>query len=361
MSSTLVYQAVDSTDGEVYGWLSTGSYPGPGTPTNQIIVSPPNSTEVGLVSATEAGEVSAYPTGQKRIIWSDGATAGLKTAVLTVTEIDDALTTAAVRVTKLVPSGNSNLDTLSCIDGTDVSWTQRKIGQHLATANTVTLHQLTAGTLEDSGPNNWPLAVGVGTERYSYFHPSLGGFYFDGATVLGLADRHEALEITGELTVELIAAFERVGTASWNVLFYSASGETEATNVLYGFSVTRTEPSAPHTQIPHWLQEHGAGTNSESDFGNNFPFGPVTHLAFSRSAEQLVTLYVNGRVWGTPVTLTAPTGGSSSRLCIGGSAYGTASGMVGVLASVHVQNTCLTANQVKADYNHTLGPIYGRI
>jgi hypothetical protein len=204
--------------------------------------------------------------------------------------------------------------------------------------------------LEDFSGNGRDLTVEAGTELYGFLHPSLSGFKFDGSTSLIYNVDDTGLRITGDITLEFL--FMLQGTAN-NAVFMShmALGENEAENHLYCLKFG-TLPALV------WFTESGAGTDATSNLGSStVQLYQLMHVAAVRSSG-VIYLYLNGELANTPGSaLTTPTGGSSGRLRIGADAGGNY--ITGIGTSFKVIGSALSAAQVAAEYNRTLGPAFG--
>jgi len=170
---------------------------------------------------------------------------------------------------------------------------------------------------------------------------------------------HEAaLTITGAVTVEVVGSFQSVATGNV-VATYIAGGELESANCLYQVSFDSTGAMAMY-----W--ESGAGVDRVvvSPAGV-IPRGLPVHLAWTRSADAAadVNFYVNGVNVGSGSALAA-TGGSLSTLYVGGASGGNYLPRLCVLSSLKIIAAELSAAQIEAEFNRTLGqraPFWPRI
>lgn len=228
-----------------------------------------------------------------------------------------------------------------------------RVKRHANTAGTVGLWQLDVQTMADSSGNGFDLTVETGTERYTYVSGTQGGFYFDGSTALWHDVGEAGLRILGDLTFECLVILHAYTNGAY---FFShlAVGETEADNQLYGLSFTAA--TAPSLQ---WLHEHDAGVNELYSGTNSFmALNQLSHMAVTRVGG-VITTYLNGRIWGTPSSvLAAPTDGSSGRFRLGGN---NANRITGVMASAKLMASGLSAAEVMAERNYTLGGAQGYI
>jgi hypothetical protein len=214
--------------------------------------------------------------------------------------------------------------------------------------------------LTDSSGNGRDLSLSFGTERYGDLYPGLRGFHFDGATKLNFSTTGTDLEELGDHTFGCLVHFHHIGTLLGTdnnkfLFLYEAAGESAATNVLYG--VTMAE------QNTRFFSETGNGTNVLFDNPNRPTNFECMHFGYTKTSG-VVQFYFNGIASGAPSgTLTAPTGGTSASLHIGGVASGDTN-LCGefVIASMFIEpGTAFTAQGMADAYNATLGPTYGRV
>jgi hypothetical protein len=201
----------------------------------------------------------------------------------------------------------------------------------------------------DSSGNGRTLTIESGAELTAFTHPAVGGFRLNGSTTLYYNAHDSALAITGDVTYEEICLLssETNSAAFFN---YVASGETEDTNQLYGMRFTSSAPAV------EWVSEHGAGLDDTATLATSHQTPhQLCHWAVTRTSN-VVQLYLNGRPRGAPQTIAnAPTGGTSAaaRLRIGPAAR--------TLTSSKLIAGSLSAAEVAAEYNRTLGPAFGFI
>ncbi len=233
------------------------------------------------------------------------------------------------------------------------------INPHGSDYSPVALWQLN-GNLLDGGPNGFGLTVetaGTGGERYATIG-NLQGFYLDGNTDLVYNALEPKLQITGDVTVELLA----------NIVALSV-----CTVIGTGDPGTDTDPNNNQLYTLNWNDSSSAGTSvvwetgAGSDVKTQTVFSPsgLCHVALVKSqGGTAVQVFCNGLPVAPAVTgLTAATVGSNSKLRIGSDSSGSTSTVkaTGWVASVKVVASALSAGQVKDEYNRTLGPVLGFI
>ncbi len=217
---------------------------------------------------------------------------------------------------------------------------------HNASKGPVALWQL-GGTMTDSiGGLN--LSVSTGTEAYAPVVPGMTGFRFNGSTEIARGSSDASLQLLGDMTVEAVC---RVNGSSNLMFAFAGNGGTEDLNTLYGL---RPVGSSLGMESFH---ESGAGNLVTYDLNDCLPAFVPFHIAQVRRSNRY-TMFLNGRQIGaTSGTLTAPTGGTSATMRVGG-LFGSAF-FNGILASLIVYGRALSAKEVASDYNLTLGPVYG--
>lgn len=228
--------------------------------------------------------------------------------------------------------------------------------------NPVGLWNFDSSLLDSSGNGN-TLSVDTGTLVYQDFVPGQSCVSFNGSTRLKVASGFvSGLALTGDMTVMFIWLLDNDPTATNNYFYSHAnSGETLADNYLYSLTCTQSGGSTPPRNLT-WLSEHGAGV--DDSFATVAPLSyPSVHsinfFATTRTSN-VIQHYCNGKVFGSPSSaLTAPAGGTSGRLYIGGDPSSTFSH--GLCYGLKICNSALSAAQIKAEYNATMGPAFGAI
>ncbi len=205
-------------------------------------------------------------------------------------------------------------------------------------------------TLNDTSGNAFNMTVEAGTERYTDIYPGLRGIQLINTRLI-YNTFTSTLAIAGDLTLECILFLETYPGASQVVMAsYMASGETSDTNAQYFWALNTTDGNFT------WLSESGAGVNATYTI-NDGPGLGLCHMAVTRTSNVL-QYYLNGRAYGSASgSLTTPDGGGSGRFRVGSpdSLFGPES----VMSSLKVCNIALTAAQVAAEYNLTVGPVRG--
>lgn len=161
-----------------------------------------------------------------------------------------------------------------------------------------------ANELDDRTANGHDLTVEGGSELHAAAEGLIGFVsnnsfrLYDGASPAGL-------RTTGAVTAEFLVSMQP-GVLS--VLFgIYGTDETEAMNNLYAFTVRDT------TRLIRADHEYSTGSDETHDFSAMPLFGPVQHIAITRSSNGLTyKLYIDGQLVDTQVASNAPTGGGSA-------------------------------------------------
>lgn len=228
-----------------------------------------------------------------------------------------------------------------------------RVKLHVNTPDTLGLWQFNDQSLVDSSGNGRTLTVGAGTARYNYLSGTLGGFHFNADTVLIYNVADAALRLTGDMTAMFMWVNQQAIAGSyWFSHAGASASETSANNYLYSLrNVTGTDVS--------WFQESGGGVDATATLVGSVPLGHIiNHIAVTRSGG-VVTLYDMGRPYGTAsAALTTPTDGSSGRLRIGGD---DTTFCRGIMSSFQLISRALSATEIMAARNYTLGASQGYI
>jgi len=233
-------------------------------------------------------------------------------------------------------------------------WVERSSGivaPHDTTHSPVALYQLNE-TLDDTSGNALTGLTVVGTERYTEILPGIRGLVCSGNYAYVNATE-ASIQITGDLTLECIVVLYSLPAATLTIIEHALTGETEVTNVLYKIGVQSGG-------VLEYFAEQGAGVNIQYLLNRMMSVGIPVHVALVRSSNN-VTFYLNGeQIGATSTGLSAPTGGASGKLYIGTNSDASQD-WNGVVASVKIISSALTAAQIKAEYNRTLGPALGEL
>jgi len=164
------------------------------------------------------------------------------------------------------------------------------------------------------------------------------------------------LVLPGDLTIEVVGVFQSKVSAVQSIICYGYTGETQTNNRLYDFRIG----TAGGLSL-FW--ESGAGVNRSTVSADNVvPVGVPTHLAVSRGtsgASSVSRFFVDGEFVGESSATTADGGDSvNCTLSIGDQSEnpGTTLCQPGtIFYCVKLIASCLTDDQIKAEYNRVLG------
>lgn len=207
------------------------------------------------------------------------------------------------------------------------------------------------GDLTDSSGNGFTLTVETGTARFTNTMGLVG--LVISATTLFRNNFEASLNITGNLTIEMLLALQSYTTGR-TLVSHSASGDASSvSNLAYGVSIT-TGPALT------FKSESGTGVDASYSI-NDLPPRTLCHFAVTRSTN-VIQFYLNGQTMGAASSaLTAPTGGTSGRFRVGMVADTTENAPDCSIFSLKVVNSALSAAQIAAEYNRTLGTFFGGV
>lgn len=231
-----------------------------------------------------------------------------------------------------------------------VGGTSAPAAYHTTLYDPIGLWQFNGSKVDASG-HGLDLSLGAGTELYAALGGTrLTGAYFDGSTYFSHAF-DALLQIPGAITIECLVSFPFAAAAPNSYWFAEFAGPDEdpVNNMLYSLALGSA----------HWsyLAEKDGGVNIPYDGGRyNIPIGVPTHLALTRSAGQVVKMYMQGTLFATSGVLDAPTDGTASILRIGSDNGGTGLLPSGTtLASMKICAIELTAAQILGECVSTIG------
>lgn len=248
--------------------------------------------------------------------------------------------------------------------------------KHDLTHSPVALYQFESN-LNDSSGNGLHLTNG-GTQptKYGDMTPGMKGVVISNSTTFfERASNDPLLTITEAVTIEAIINIVNMtadGTIGAYVVSFGGNSGLEVDNLLYSlFMKSTTSPPLPFgIGIPNgdmdmsW--EYGAvpTTVTYRDTINFVPRGVPVHIAITRSSgpNPIVRTYISGTLTSTSAAFVgqAATGGTTSRLRIGIDQTESAQAQFfGIISSVKIIASQLSDSDVKAEYNRTLGLLYG--
>lgn len=204
------------------------------------------------------------------------------------------------------------------------------------------------GSLADSSGNSRTFTVDAGSAVYAELWPGFKGIDLNGLTRLVQTDA--AFRILGDVTYEMVCVLN--ATPNGLALFAQQdAGETLATN-------TSAQVSLAATRLLTWTSEHSTGIDDTYALTAAAlpPPGVPFHYAVTRTAN-VVQHYVNGVAHGPASSaLTAPDGGTTSKLSLGGGV--TTLGAAFLCAEFKVIASGLNSTQVAAEAERSIGQLY---
>lgn len=160
----------------------------------------------------------------------------------------------------------------------------------------------TASELDDRTANGHDLTLADGTVAHAAADGLIGLFSRNSFTLTAASPA--GMRTTGSLTAVFLVAISEPTTTSY-LLRCNAVGEAEADNELYSLAVLTSS-------LFRESHEYGAGSNEVLSFDAALLFGPLQHVAMTRSSDGLThKIYVDGQLLDTQVAANAPTGGSA--------------------------------------------------
>ena len=242
-----------------------------------------------------------------------------------------------------------------------------EILRHDTAFSPVGLWQFNQSLVDGSG-NGFTLTVDAGTESYVLMEQRLWGIRLDNCRLTHAFD--PLLHQLGDMTIGMFLMWE-TQPGGYTIITFSG-GESDASSTLnYNYTIALSPNGivSPITdRVPSWFSEHGVGVNDiytvATATGKPLllpPPGVLFHLMVTRTSN-VIQFYVDGVPFGPASgVLTATDDGSASMLWFGGIAgTGPARLQTGtVCSSAVIIPSALTADQVKAYYNRTLGPFKG--
>lgn len=242
-----------------------------------------------------------------------------------------------------------------------------EILRHDTRFSPVGLWQFNQSLLDESG-NGFTLTVDAGTESYVLMDQRLWGIRLDNCRLTRAFNA--LLHCVSDMTIQMFLMWEAQPGGFPIISFTGGSSDVSSTlNYNYQIALSPNGTVSPITdRVPSWFSEHGLGLNdiyTVATAGGKALLLPPPGVLFDLTATRLanvIQFYLNGTPFGPASSaLTATDDGSAAQLWFGGIAgTGTASVQTGtVLSSAVIIPFALTAAQVKAEYNRTLGPFLG--
>ena len=218
------------------------------------------------------------------------------------------------------------------------------------------------GVLTDISGNGNDLALSAGNLAFCDISPGKLGLYVLATARYQTAGFAAALQLLGDVTVLAIVQRDQAQTTAI-LCSKAASGELEAANQIYSFTLEAQATDADLIRT-RYQAEQGAGADITYLSGGNVSLSPIHNIMFCamRRTGNVIRFYVNGLPFGPDSgVLAAPTGGAdpASRFVVGANSPGSANASKYVLFSLKVVSSSLSDDDIKSEYNRTLGLAFG--
>lgn len=252
------------------------------------------------------------------------------------------------------PKGEKGADGAKGLTGP--AGTAQAIQLHDTTHSPVLLLQLQGSLSDTSGNSYTPTTDTGGPVMYGTLCPGVRGFLAGSVRLGGTTSQH-LLRIYGDMTI--LAFVKYLETPNGNPWVSFTGGQDDSSSVPNYI----WQSGVDTLRRPNWFQEHGTGTNASQQITTDaLPMNRAFHFAQSRIGGVIRT-YADGRQLGVQSSvLPAPTDGSGSRFFLGGTGDVTPvlCGAM-LIASLKIVPSGLSAAQIEAEYNRTMGRFYGYI
>lgn len=220
------------------------------------------------------------------------------------------------------------------------------------------------GTLNPVPGFGYNLTAAAGPVAYADITPGKRGLYvmvgnrFENAT--GNASN---VALLGDMT--MLAILQRDGTTGLQTIATHAGnglGVASGQNTNWAFRMDQATSTAARTVS--WLSESAVGVDATFTSGGDASLPPIHNVSFiaARRLGNVIRFYLNGLPFGPDSgILVAPTGGqdATTRFIVGAENRGSLALSQFVLMSLKVVSEALTDDQIKAEYNRTMGPAFG--
>lgn len=206
-----------------------------------------------------------------------------------------------------------------------------------------------SGSLADTSGNSLGLAVASGSARYGEILPGIRGLVLQDTTIIRTPSTVGLRGLTS-YSFEAIVNIPRPYTDK--PIFSHGNSGGGANNYSYYFGVANEYGDAE----TYWQSGSGGDAYGQVIQEILLPLRPC-HLAVTRNDDYTLSVYVDGQnVYSVTTGLPKATLGTGGRFRLG-SHDATAHTML--IASAKFFDRALTPAEVRAEYNMTLGPVYG--
>jgi len=178
----------------------------------------------------------------------------------------------------------------------------------------------------------------------SFLDSNSGVFNFDGSDDIITFGSNSALQIVGDLTIDIWFYPENL-TPAGGILHYGLSGESIGTNALYYLD------KLADSNDMRYVHEYDSGTNQLITFNTNFTLNQWQHIIVTRDASaKTVKCFIDAVETSNSLTYTtAPAGGDDGKFVLGQDFNG--STIDAQFSSIKIYNKTFTVSEVTQNYN----------
>lgn len=198
-----------------------------------------------------------------------------------------------------------------------------------------------------------------GDVYFTHISPGRQGVYIPSGINLISTNFNSTIAHNGDITLMMMIQLDQYSVDLSFYISHGGAGETEAANIIY--ALTMAESFIPPRPFG-WLSESGAGVNSAVDSAADFVIPPIHNMMWIGVVREgtSVSVWING-IKNNTGSITAPTGGldPATRLRIGGFPPFTTSAHV--MFGAKGVARAYTDDEMRAEYNYTLGGVFGQI
>lgn len=209
---------------------------------------------------------------------------------------------------------------------------------------------------EESGNPDLTLVRHNGStlEQYHELCPGVRGLKILNNQAYGLSVANSVpLKLQGDMSAQVMVRFDSTPTGNQFILAFGETSEAETENVHYEMIF-----KSPYNGLMSYFHEHASGVNDEAPSTDSVPAIGTTFLVGFTRIGNTVQTYLNGVPAGPPTTNMTPlSGGSDGRFLLSGIGGTFASKCDWVCGGLKLNDYGLTAAEMLAEYNRTLGSV----
>lgn len=224
-------------------------------------------------------------------------------------------------------------------------------------------------TLADTSGNGNNLVLAAGNPGFSDVVPGKKGLFVWVGSRYATPAAVPLLQLTGDYTMEVI--LQQDGNPITNnaviATYRGITSGLEADNILYQFRVDATGAFTTTRNVASVTQSGAAVAATYTSAGTSDSLGCIHNIVFLaiRRQSNVMQFFLNGLPFGNPSgVLATPTGGNgvNTRFVVGANGPSAVAVEVAVLIfGLKLINRALTDEEVKAEYNRTMGPAFGAL